>query len=282
MASLNRAWCLWSRCAGWISCALVMSASWQAHAQSCPTTIPAAVAVTLSGAIAFPDGPPETINSVLSNAQSALACTDNPPGLATMVCAYRTPFTGLLAAKILQIIDRTPQGRGLLDTACGNLNGTLTIGAPGSPLVSGTVALQFTPPNSVHATINMTSTVDASFFEDVPGRSTLYEQVAFNAPGQARGTGTFTLELEGESISVPFNTTYQLVGNPSVAPGAPLIVNTDLIYACAQNQATSKLCLTSLAPSVPLPRTAMFGLSIGLLALGGFALVRRSGGSRSR
>jgi hypothetical protein len=255
--------------------ALLMNVPWLARAQSCPTTIPATVTVTLGGAIAFPDGPPETINNVLTNTQNANECTDNPTGLSPLVCSYRTPFTALLAAKILQIVDRTAQGRGLLDTACGNLSGTLTIGEAGSPLVTGSVALQFTPPSSVQATINLTSTLPASYFTGVPGRSTLFEKVAFLAPGRATGTGTFRLELEGESASVPFTTSYQLLGAPTARPEGALLVDTDLTYNCGLSQVTSRLCLSGVAALVPVPRAGLFGMSIGLLALGGFMLARK-------
>lgn len=137
------------------------------------------------------------------------------------------------------------------------------------------MALQFTPPSSVQATINLTSILDAASFTGVPGRSTLFEKVAFLAPGRATGTGTFRLELEGESFSVPFTTSYQLLGAQTVRPEGALLVDTDLTYHCGLSQVTSRLCLSGVAALVPVPRAALFGMGIGLLALRGFLIARK-------
>jgi hypothetical protein len=261
----------------WLAlCAFV---AWPAEAQTCPT-IPAQVDVRLSGSIRFPDIGSEAVNSVLTHTQDANQCIDNPPGLSGVVCSYATPFTGVLAAKMLQVVDRPAQGGSLLDVACGNLRGTLAIGEGADTLVTGSVTIQFVAPRTVNAVIDLTANIPALALSGVPGRAVLSEEVAGAGPGDARGSGTARFEILGETVELPFVTRYRLLGSPSVLLPFPRYVTTDVTYNCGTPQVTSRLCIGSLPPAVPLPRTALPLLGLGLLGVGVFVVARRRGRAR--
>jgi hypothetical protein len=237
----------------------------RAGAQTCPT-IQDVLQVTLGASVSYANGTTQSYNTgwVHQRNQAAECGSPRQAVVGDAGCARaQLPLPRLVAEKLLVAADRRV---GLLDLACGNLQGTFSLGQAPFAAVSGSFVLRARSAGSLDITLSV-------FVPAGPGLESLFngavssrETIRPSSVGSALSTGTMQIETTLGTGTVPISVAYNFVGNSSASLPSPHTVEQDLNYDCATGTLRSELCLIS-APAVPASSWASLA-ALGLILLG--------------